>query len=153
MKTKGKKQCDLGNACPYQHEHQHTSEFAHDQSPEKKLKSFVGKGRTCSSARTASRGPAAARAPSTTFTTGTSHGRSSTAATGQRKRSAGAGTGEVGGSPAKKPRKTAVSARKEAAAAALRWAEQSTAVPPAPHPYPHHPAKQNSQAFIDLSDD
>ena len=34
-RKRGQKQCPEGTACPYQHEHQHTGEYAHDNAPKK----------------------------------------------------------------------------------------------------------------------
>ena len=33
QRKRGKKQCPDGTACTYQHEHQHTGEYAHDNAP------------------------------------------------------------------------------------------------------------------------
>ena len=47
-KKRHKKQCPEGRSCPYQNEHQHTSEFDHDLSPKKEPHQW-GKGKTAGS--------------------------------------------------------------------------------------------------------
>jgi hypothetical protein len=62
-RKRGKKQCEKGTSCPYKHQHQHTSEFAHDgegdcdgdsivsNSGKQQPASFGGSGRTLGSDR------------------------------------------------------------------------------------------------------
>jgi len=45
-KGRKRKKCELGNACPFQHEHQHTEEYSHpsDEPPPQPMQPFSGRG-------------------------------------------------------------------------------------------------------------